>query len=109
MCLLVLLSEETGSNFQTAFLIFKTINAQKTNIFTVVKSFNEILVMKEVFENARILLYTYHIIKYVKSFVVTEYIVVKIKNGIMIKFNNMLYAQNAEHYDENKSIFASFS
>jgi hypothetical protein len=58
-----------------------------------------------VFEKATILLCTFHIIKYVKNLVATAPIVIEIKNYIMTKFKNMLYAQSEELYDENKNIF----
>jgi len=60
--MLPLLSEETSSNLRIAFSVFKTICNRHKNIFIVDKDFNEISVLKEVFEKAKILLCTLYVI-----------------------------------------------
>ena len=103
--MLTFMSEESSVNLEATFKFFKTMCTKSTNIFVVDKDFNEIFVLKRVFPEAKILLCTFHVLKYEKNLIATVLVQVEKKNDIMSSFKEMLYARSLDSYDEKKRLF----
>ena len=105
-------ADETSETYQNIFTSFSSVCERPPPIIIVDKDFNEIECLAKVFPNSRILLCTFHVLKYVKGVIATAHGAkfsqipkkdqTEEKEVIMESFNKLLYARTKAEYDEKK-------
>ena len=104
--------DESKESLTHAFHIFATYNKsilEKTKVLMVDKDFNEINCLKEVFTKAKVLLCTFHVIKYNKGKVQDLEIKRNQKSEIMCIIQKLIYAKSKLDFNEQVKILETIA
>ena len=90
---------ETDSNLEFSYLEFKKLLGETTiKYFFVDKDLQNVELLKKIFPGVIILLCTFHVIKYIHSYLANEPLSSTEKANVMTIIQNMLYSENEEEY-----------